>query len=57
MEDFYEQALNRIQAAAGRPIEWHFAEKEMADYMREKFADRGLPITVIYTPPRSESNQ
>ena len=57
MEDFYEQAGNQIQAAAGRPIEWHFAEKEVADYVRAKFAEKAFPITVIHTPPRPRSKQ
>jgi hypothetical protein len=56
MEDFYEQADHQVTAAAGRKIEWHFAEKEVADYVRDKFAKR-FPITVIYTPPLSGSRQ
>jgi hypothetical protein len=52
-----KQARNQFAAAAGRSIEWHFAEKEVADYMREQFTNDRLPITVIYTPPRSESRQ
>ena len=57
MEEFYQQAGNQIQAAAGRPIEWHFAEKEVADYVRAKFADKGFRITVIHTPPTARSKQ
>jgi len=40
-----------MEAAKGRPIEWHFAEKEVADYMRGLFAKRYPGIAVIYTPP------
>jgi hypothetical protein len=47
---FLKQADNQLTAAAGRPIEWHFAEKEVADYVRDRFATEKLPITVIYTP-------
>ncbi len=51
MPKFYTQARNQITAAAGRPIEWHFAEKEVADYVRAKFAEKDFRIPVIYTPP------
>jgi hypothetical protein len=57
MEDFYEQADHQITAAAGRRIEWHFAEKDVADYVRAKFAREEFPIAVIYTPPLSGSRQ
>ena len=46
------QARNQVTAAAGHPIEWHFAERDVADYMRAKFAEKDIRITVIYTPPR-----
>jgi hypothetical protein len=45
------QAERQLEAAGGRPIEWHFAEKEVADYIRELFATERPGITVIYTPP------
>ena len=48
--DMIGQATRQVQAAGGRPIEWHFAEKPVADYMRIRFAERGFPITVIWTP-------
>ncbi len=51
MPKFYTQARNQITAAASRPIEWHFAEKEVADYVRAKFAEKDFRIPVIYTPP------
>jgi restriction endonuclease fold toxin 5 of polymorphic toxin system len=57
MPKIYKQAENQVTAAAGRPIEWHFAEKEVADYVRAKFESRRLPITVIYTPPLPRSPQ
>jgi len=44
MPKFYTQARNQITAAAGRPIEWHFAEKEVADYVRAKFAEKDFRI-------------
>jgi Restriction endonuclease fold toxin 5 len=57
IEEFYKQADHQVTAAAGRPIEWHFAEKEVADYVRTKFAEKDFRITVIYTPPLSGSQQ
>jgi hypothetical protein len=57
MEGFYQQADHQVTAAAGRPIEWHFAEKEVADYVRTKFAEKDFRITVIYTPPLPGSQQ
>jgi hypothetical protein len=46
-----DQSERQLEAAGGRPIEWHFAEKEVADYVRELFARERPGITVIYTPP------
>jgi hypothetical protein len=46
-----DQAAKQSEAAAGRAIEWHFAEQPVADYFRTAFATQGLSnITVIYTP-------
>lgn len=44
------QAGNQIAAAQGRPIEWHFAEEGVADYVRGLFADKDIRITILYTP-------
>lgn len=44
------QAVRQIKAANGIPIEWHFAEKGVADKMREVFDKKGLNIKVIHTP-------
>lgn len=45
------QAKRQLQAAGTRPIEWHFAEQEVADRVRTLFKERDVPITVIYSPP------
>lgn len=46
-----KQAHDQRDAAPNRRIEWHFAEKSVADYFRERFADEGLAnVTVFYTP-------
>jgi hypothetical protein len=47
----FKQANAQIESAQGRPIEWHFAEKEVADYIRPIFAQRYPGIVVIYTAP------
>jgi hypothetical protein len=50
-EKMVRQANAQIQAAQGRPIEWYFAERTVADYMTKVFANNGLSITIIYMPP------
>lgn len=49
--EMLDQAERQLEAAGGRPIEWHFAEKEVTDYIRELFARERPGITVVYTPP------
>jgi hypothetical protein len=46
------QAASQVDAAVtqGWNLEWHFEDKDVADYMAEKFAERGYPIKVIHTP-------
>jgi hypothetical protein len=53
MARLLRQAARQIKAAAGRPIEWHFAEKEAADIMRDAFAYQRWTgkITVVDPPP------
>jgi hypothetical protein len=51
-EKMVEQAQRQVRAARGTPIEWHFAEKEAADFARELFKNKGLKeIKVIHTVP------
>jgi hypothetical protein len=53
-----DQAKKQSKAAAGRAIEWHFAEQPVADYFRRAFAEEGLSnITVIYTPYAGGGNR
>jgi restriction endonuclease fold toxin 5 of polymorphic toxin system len=59
--DGFEKKLNRqaelqwrSAGAAGRKVEWHFAEKEVADYFRPIWANKYPNIIVIYTPPEAE---
>jgi len=51
LDQMFDQADRQTAAAKGRPIEWHFAEREVADYMRPIFAKRYPGISVVYTPP------
>jgi hypothetical protein len=49
---FEKRALAQVNAAKGGPIRWHFAEKEVADYVRTLFRDQpGLrSIEIVHTP-------
>jgi hypothetical protein len=49
--DMMDQAQRQVAAAEGRAIEWHFADPGVADYMRARFAENGLNIGTVYTPP------
>jgi hypothetical protein len=56
----FERKLNRqvelqwrSAAASGRNVEWHFAEEEVADYFRPRWA-KYPNIVVIYTPPEDK---
>jgi hypothetical protein len=50
--DWAYQATRQWESSGGRPIEWHFANKEAADFAREVFNEhewlRG--IRVVWTP-------
>jgi hypothetical protein len=46
------QANAQVEATQGRSIEWHFAEREVADYVRAQFQYRDIPISVTHTPWR-----
>ena len=55
--DLYErtmkQARKQVAAAGDRRLEWHFSDKDLADFFREEFARAGLTkIIVIYTPAK-----
>lgn len=42
----------QARAAAGRIVEWHFAEQSVADYFSNYAERNGLTnIIAIYTPP------
>jgi hypothetical protein len=50
-KEMIEQARRQLRAAKGTPVQWHFAEREVADAVRELFAGTGLGgIKVVHTP-------
>jgi hypothetical protein len=51
LRKMFKQADDQLKSAQGRPIKWHFAEKEVADYVRPIFAMRYPGIAMFYTPP------
>jgi hypothetical protein len=45
------QMQSQSEAAAGRLVEWHFAEEPVADFFRDYAENSHLPnILVLYTP-------
>jgi hypothetical protein len=52
----WNQALNQVQAAGGRPIRWYFSEKQAADYVRVRFRDDPdrNRIDVVHVPNAGE---
>ncbi|NOK33208.1 hypothetical protein HMI49_08385 [Corallococcus exercitus] len=50
--DMVRQAKRQQRVARGFPLEWHFAERRVADYVRVLFKRNGLGrIPVLFTPP------
>jgi len=45
-----EQAERQVAAAKGLRIEWHFAEEEAANVVRQLFQNENINIQVFYTP-------
>ena len=58
VRDFYTgftemmvQAKGQVSASGGRPIEWYFAEKPVADLMEDRLRVPYPEIKVIWEPP------
>jgi hypothetical protein len=49
--DMIDQARRQLEAAQGRPVEWYFAEDIVAEYMRDVFRRKNMPIIVKFAPP------
>lgn len=50
------QAASQVEVAEsqGWNLQWHFADAAVANYMQEKFREKGWPIEVVYTPPTQD---
>ncbi|MFF3995575.1 Tox-REase-5 domain-containing protein [Streptomyces cyaneofuscatus] len=49
-DKFVAEARAQVEAAGGKPVEWHFSDPEVAKAARKAFRDEGLPIKVVPTP-------
>ncbi|MFP8883738.1 MULTISPECIES: Tox-REase-5 domain-containing protein [Streptomyces] len=47
-----KQAQTQVNAAGGRPVEWHFSNKSAAEAAQEAFEDAGINVKVVHTPVR-----
>jgi hypothetical protein len=47
---FVDQAKRQVAAAPNSKIEWHFAEKEVADIVAQRFKREKINVTVKHTP-------
>ncbi|MFF7484435.1 Tox-REase-5 domain-containing protein [Streptomyces luteogriseus] len=47
---FVEQARRQLSAANGKPVEWNFSNKAVADAAEEAFDEAGIDVVVKYTP-------
>ncbi|MFF9114608.1 Tox-REase-5 domain-containing protein [Streptomyces massasporeus] len=49
-DKFIEQARRQLSAANGKPVEWNFSNKAVAEAAEEAFDDAGIGVVVKYTP-------
>ncbi|MCK8434413.1 hypothetical protein G3I77_15695 [Streptomyces sp. D2-8] len=47
---FVEQARRQLSAANGKPVEWNFSNKAVAEAAEEAFDEAGVAVVVKYTP-------
>jgi Flp pilus assembly pilin Flp len=47
---FVEQARRQLSAANGRPVEWNFSNKAVAEAAEEAFDEAGVEVVVKHTP-------
>ncbi|MEW2808022.1 Tox-REase-5 domain-containing protein [Streptomyces massasporeus] len=47
---FVEQARRQLSAANGKPVEWNFSNKAVAEAAEEAFDEAGVGVVVKYTP-------
>ncbi|MEU2145562.1 Tox-REase-5 domain-containing protein, partial [Streptomyces globisporus] len=51
-DKFVAEARAQVEAAGGKPVEWHFSNPEVAKAARAAFREARLPIKVVTTPVR-----
>jgi hypothetical protein len=51
IEEMIDQAKRQSRAANETPVQWHFAEREVADIMRIRFQREGLEQIQVLPPP------
>ncbi|WP_457472167.1 Tox-REase-5 domain-containing protein [Streptomyces sp. TE4109] len=44
------QARRQVDAARGKPVEWHLSDPDVAEAAREMFSEQGIDVKVINTP-------
>ncbi|MFI8831470.1 Tox-REase-5 domain-containing protein [Streptomyces afghaniensis] len=47
---FVEQARRQLSAANGKPVEWNFSNKAVAEAAEEAFDEAGIEVVVKHTP-------
>jgi Flp pilus assembly pilin Flp len=50
-EKFIEQAQRQLRAANGKPVEWNFSNKRVAEAAQKAFDDADLDVVVKHIPP------
>lgn len=50
VDDMIAQANRQLNAAGSTPIRWHFAEQEVAGFIRKLFQDKGLDGIEVVSP-------
>ncbi|WNG42939.1 hypothetical protein F0U60_01635 [Archangium minus] len=48
VEEMLDQAERQLKAAGSTPLQWHFAEQEVADLMRRRFQSKNLDRIEIF---------
>jgi Restriction endonuclease fold toxin 5 len=51
VEEMLAQAQRQLRAANGTPIQWHFAEREVADVMRDLLEKQSRGRIKVFPPP------
>jgi hypothetical protein len=50
VEEMLDQAQRQFKAAQGTPLQWHFAEREVADLVRRLLEKKGLDEIKVIPP-------